>query len=265
MGEPETSVRPCLLALCLILLASAPAAADEVFTLANDYIVRGRVVRETEDKLVVRLSGLMDDNTITIRRAEIVKRQVQEDPTAERVVRTTDADASDHLGWKAPAAHPRTVRFAADGRTEVTAEGLSEAEPELEREGFGQRLERVTRMAFPPSLEGRLLVGLLLFLALGAIVAGGARTLGMKSLSLHASSTLGLLLGVFLVGDILLHGELLRADRALWVLPLQAGTWLATARALLDAPLSRTIPLFSMVLFASMCFMFLTGSLLVAL
>ena len=51
---------------------------------------------------------------------------------------------------------------------------------------------------------------------------------------------------------------------ALWILPLQAGVWVATARALLDAPLARIIPLFSLVLFAATCFVFLTGALRVA-
>lgn len=265
-------MRPiALLLLCLVLLA-APAAADEpstssslveVFVLDNGFVVRGRVVREFEDRLVVRLSGLLERNTITLRRSEIRERKTHADLAAAPVVRLTDTEAMSGIDYSAPVGQPRTTRYDSEGVERTVS--LPEDEPELEREGFGARLVRVTRMSFPPSLEGRLLVGFLLLLALSVIVGGGARMLGMKAPTLHASTTLGFLLGVFLLADILLHADMLRADRALWILPLQAGIWCATARALLDAPLSRIVPLLAMVLFASTCFMFLTGSLLVSL
>ena len=261
---------PLLVLVCLVSLATpamaeeqgSAAPAVEVFLLDNGYVVRGRVVRETEDKLVVRLSGMLERNTITLRRTEIRERRVHEDPGATRITPASDLDATPVIAYDGPAAMPRTTRYDADGN-ERAIEDV--AEPTLEAEGFGARLVRVTKMAFPDSLEGRLLVGFLALLALSIIVGGGARMLGMKAPSLHASTTLGFLLGVFLLADILLHDEMLRADRALWVLPLQIGVWLATARALLDAPLSRIVPLFSMALFVALCLMFLTGSLLVSL
>lgn len=268
-------MRPLLVLALLMLALASPARAeettsahtDEIFVLDNEYVVRGRVVRETEDKLVVRLSGLLERNTVTLRRSEIRKRYLQEDHGAAPIKRVRDVDAPVRATFDGPVAAPRTTRFEVDGQTarSDTKRTLPADEPELEREGFGARLVRVTRLAFPASLEGRLLVGFLALLALSVLVGGGARMLGMKALSLHASTTLGFLLGLFLLGDILLHEEMLRADRALWVLPLQTGIWIATARALLDAPLSRIVPLFSMVLFASTCFVFLTGSLLVSL
>lgn len=263
-----------LLALLLACVAAptahaedAPAApadrAIEVFKLENGFAVRGRVIRETDDKVVVRLSGTFENNTITLRRDEIQDRRVHVDPTVKPIERIGDTDAPAAIQPSGTLAMPRTTRYDADGSARLGR--LPGDEPELETEGFGQRLVRVTKMAFPDSLEGRLLVGFLALLALSILVGAGARMLGMKSPSLHASTTLGFLLGAFLLADILLHDEMLRADRALWVVPLQVVVWLGTARALLDAPLSRIVPLFSMVLFTALCLMFLTGSLLVSM
>ena len=258
-------------AVLLALAGALPAHADdapaqpvvEVFQLENGYAVRGRAIKETEDKIVVRLSGTFEHNTITLRRDEIKDRRVHADPNLRRIEHIADTDAEAPIQSTGTLAMPRTTRYDRDGNEHVAP--VPGDEPELEREGFGERLVRVTKMAFPDSLEGRLLVGFLALLALSILVGAGARMLGMKSPSLHASTTLGFLLGAFLLADILLHDEMLRADRALWVLPLQVGVWLAIARGLLDAPLSRIVPLFSMVLFASLCLMFLTGSLLVSM
>ena len=136
--------------------------------------------------------------------------------------------------------------------------------PFLEKEGFFGRLQRKAVLATPSTIEGRVLLGVLLLIVMTVIVAGGTRLLGMKAASLHASTSLGLLLGVFLVTDILFSETLLRADRALWVVPLQVGIWLFVARSTLDAPLSRTVPLLAVVLFAATSFVFAVGSVLVA-
>ncbi|MDA1195718.1 MAG: hypothetical protein O2894_11105 [Planctomycetota bacterium] len=261
-----------LLALSLLALAAPAAWADEVFVLDNDYVVRGQVVRETEDRLIVRLTGLMERNTVTLRRSEIVRRYEQGGPSSPPVARSGDADkpasGGSDLAAQVPAGGmPRTTRYDEVGAVAITppTDDPRDGDPPLARENFGERLARVTRLAFPSSFEGRLLVALLLLVALATVVGGGARVLGMKSPSLHSSTSLGLMLGVFLLGDILMHEEVLRADRALWILPLQAAAWLGTARTVLDAPLAKVVPLFSLVLFVATCFVFLTGSLLVAL
>jgi hypothetical protein len=135
---------------------------------------------------------------------------------------------------------------------------------DLAKEGFFARLGRVTYVAMPETTEGRVLLGLLLLVVMTVLVAGGARLLGMRATSLHASTSLGLLLGVFLVSNVIWSDVLLRADRAMWLLPLQTLIWLGVARSLLDAPLSRTIPLLALVLFASTCCGFSIGAFLVA-
>ena len=262
-------MRPLLALLALLLALAATAAvagAEEIFELDSGAVVRGKVVREDADRIVVRLTGLMEANTITLHAHEITRRYVGTEPNPRPRDHANDAEApvpdvplTGHVGV------PRTVRFGRDGaQADPDAGGLPTTEPDLMRESFFERLARVTRMAFPHALEGRLLVGCLLLIVLAVIVAGGTRLLGMKAATLHASTTLGLMLGVCAFADILWHEEMLRADRALWLVPLQVVIWLATARALLEAPLSRTIPLLAVVVFASTAFLFATGSLLVS-
>ncbi len=264
------SMRLLLPALLIAVLTTVsawmapPAEAEEVFVLDKGSIVRGIAVTETDEKIVVRLSGFLEENTITLRRSEITRRYLLKDPNAAPRIVASDVEApTDAPPLTGRPGVPRTIRLSADGS--VRAERPLPAEQrELEDESFSERLSRRARLALPDALEGRLLVGALLLIVLATLVAGGARMLGMKAVSLQASTTLGVLIGIFFLADILLHGELLRADRALWVLPLQAAIWLGVARSSLEAPLSRAIPLFAFVLFGSTCFVFATGTLLVS-
>jgi len=257
------------------VLAASPAEADEVFVLDNGYTVRGFVVREDAERVVVRLAGFAEENRITLQPSEIKRRYKNVPPKPLR--RTLDEDFEPPIGdvkLGLSSGPPRTVQYTdlppapRDDLGRSATRGLSgrvpDTNPSLRSESYFGRLYRVSILALPPSLEGRLLLGVLLLTVLSVMVAGGTRLLGMRAPSMHASTTLGLLLGIFLVGDIFLSSEVLRADRALWLLPLQAVIWLGAARATLDAPLARTIPLFALVLFASTCFVFATGSLLVS-
>jgi len=265
-------MRPLLLALAasLLLVALASRAeAEEVFVLAGGSIVRGTMVRETEDKIVVRLSSYYDENTITLRRAEITKRYLLKAGQAQRPEVAHDVDApADAVPLQGMPGVPHTIVLASDedlvGRG-VDGEPLPRAEPSLDSEGFLERLQRVVSQALPETLEGRLVLGGLLLLTLAAFVAGGTRYLGMKAASLQASTTLGFLLGVFLVADTIWHEQLLRADRAIWIVPLQGVIWLGVARGSLEAPLSRTIPLLALMLFAATAFAFGVGSVLVSI
>ena len=256
------------LCLCAALLAATPAWAEEVFVLDNGNVVRGRVVRESEDEIVIRLSGFVNENRITLRPSEVVRRFTSVDPNRKVGLPETVLDeAPDHAPLGPRNGVPRTIVLATDLRNpHASAPGydLPNGEVAMESEGFFARLRRVSLMALPESLEGRMVLGFLLLVVMTVLVAGGTRMLGMKAVSLHASTSLGLLLGVFLVIDILWSEDMLRADRAVWIVPLQAVIWLFVARSTLDAPLSRTVPLFSMVLFASTCFVWATGSLLVS-
>ncbi len=260
--------RSLLLCLCFLLyLGLAPAAAaEEVFVLKQGSVVRGVAIRETEDRIVVRLSGFIDENRITLRRAEIARRFLLEDHvnTPRRAPSDVEAPAQ-AVPLTGVAGVPRTIRLGPDGSPrQVLPSDASGSPPPLDAEGFLERFERRARLALPEALEGRLVVGLLLLIVFATLVAWGVRLLGMKSASVQASTTLGLMLGVFLVVDTLFQTELLRADRAIWILPLQALLWLGVACGSLEAPLSRSIPLLAFVLFGSSCFMFATGTLLVS-
>jgi len=260
--------------LCLLVCFLVPAVCawgEEVFILDNGNVVRGRVVREDEKQIVVRLSGFVQENRITLLPREVVRRFLNVDPRRKIGLPAVEEEIT--LAFQPETVRdgvPRTVLLAPEltAARDRAALGsgtqLPQAELEMANENFFARLRRVAIVAAPDNVEGRVLLGILLFIVLTVLVAGGARMLGMRATSVHASSSLGLLLGIFLVSDLLWSDALLRADRALWIVPLQAVIWLGVARSTLDAPLSRTVPLFAMVLFASTCFVFAIGSLLIS-
>jgi len=255
------------LLLFLLCLALAPAAfAEEVFVLKQGSVVRGVAVSETEGRVVVRLSGFLDENTITLRRSEITRRFLLTDPSGARQPEASDVEVPAHaLPLRGGAGVPLTIRLRPDGtareRAQANAGGMP---PPLDAESFLERFERRARLGLPDAFEGRLVVGLLLLIVFATLVAWGVRLLGMKAASVQTSTTLGLVLGLFLLSDTIFQTELLRADRAIWIIPLQAVIWLGIARGSLEAPLSRSIPLLAFVLFGSTCFLFATGTLLVS-
>jgi predicted ABC-type transport system involved in lysophospholipase L1 biosynthesis ATPase subunit len=276
-GGAGSAMRTFLLPLIALLLACVladAAHAEEVFVLRNGMQVRGSIVREDEDRVVVRLSGFAEANTITIRTAEVTRRFRSVEATPVR----SPLDTNDPSDVRDPAAvsddlNLATPGYIPDGDTRPDSwpllprdDGTMPApEPKLESEGFFARLQRVAAMALPRSLGGLLLVGVLFLLVLSVLIAGGTRVIGMKAPTVQASSTLGLLLGSFLVANVGLHNELLRADRAVWILPLQAAIWMLVARSVLDAPIARIVPLFAFALFGSACCVFATGSVLVSI
>jgi hypothetical protein len=258
---------PALLAVLLVALAvAAPAEAEEVFVLENGVAVRGFVVREDAERILVQLTGFAETNRVTLRTTEVVRRfrSVEGDrlPPEEAAPITDDLD---YVRRDPTTLAPDRPVVPAVTEMEPDLDELPGDEPDPQTEGFFVRLNRVTGMSLPRSLEGLLLVGVLLALALAVVVAAGTRVIGMKAPTVHASSTLGLMLGVFVAADIGMHTELLRADRAIWVLPLQAAIWMAVARTALDAPLSRVVPLFAFALFGAACCAFITGSVLVSI
>lgn len=264
-----------LLAVLALALLAGEARAEEIFILDNGVVLRGRVAREGDGKVVIRLAGFREENTVTVRESEIARRFVN---AGSRIPKSDDESAEPlpplPAGYPLPPsalpttsqpdAGPDDTAATAPYQPTVLDEPIPRGEPSLQSEGFFERLQRVTGLALPKSFEGLLLLAFLAFVVLTVLVEGGSRALGMKAPSLHASSSLGLLLGIFLAADFLMHDEILRADRAIWILPLQAAVWLVVARTALDAPLSKTVPLFAFVLFGSTCFMFFTGSLLVS-
>ncbi len=258
-------MRPVLLSLALLVLTAAAARAEEVVVLDNGVVLRGRVVREQEDRMTIQLSGFTTDSRVSVEKRRIVQRYVSIDRA-----RTPAPGPSEAIGAapalapvRAPAPRVESLMpvYVAPEWEEVA---LPVEEPPPAEEPFFERLRRVTPLSLPSSAMGLAIMGLLMFVCLAALVTMGARWLDMGLPSLQATWTLALLYGTFAVGDLALHRELLRADRALWVLLLQAVLWVGLAKALLETPTPRTVMLFAFVVFGSLVFVFVTGALLVS-
>ena len=65
---------PLACAVLALALLAAEARAEEVFILDNGAVLRGRVAREGDGKIVIRLAGFREENTVTVRVSEIVRR-----------------------------------------------------------------------------------------------------------------------------------------------------------------------------------------------
>jgi hypothetical protein len=77
-------------------------------------------------------------------------------------------------------------------------------------------------------------------------------------------AVLAVLLGGILGADVLWNREMLRADRAIWVLPVQGLGWLTAAMGILRESPGRVILLFAFVLFSLTVAMFTAGAILVS-
>mgnify|MGYP001812913423 FL=1 len=95
------------------------------------------------------------------------------------------------------------------------------------------------------------------------IVTLGCRLAEIENLGLDRSTVLASLLGLFLAADLFLHDTLLRADTATWVLPIQAGLWLAVAVPVLRCGFARSVLLFAFVMFSLAVLVFTAGAILV--
>jgi len=253
-------LRPvCVLAF--LALALPAARAEEVVMLDNGVVLRGRVIRENEKQITIHPAGSTAESRITVDRRRIVKRYVSIERGASRATVPVRApDATDPDVGSQPVEPDALPLYVVE--TPGTAD-LPQEEPEVEQEPFFERLRRVTALALPKTTLGIIVLALLLFLGLAALLTMGARLLGLGLPSLHATWTLALLFGLFVLADMVLHAELLRADRAVWVVPLQAVLWIGLAKALLDTAASRTVVLFAFVLFGAVAVVFVTGAVLV--
>jgi hypothetical protein len=139
-----------------------------------------------------------------------------------------------------------------------------EPEPSLQGEGFFARLARVAEMSLPREVAGRIALGVLLWFALLAIVVMGGRIADLETLTFGRAVVLSGLLGAFLAADVVLRGELLRADRASWVLPAQAVAWSAAAWAVLREDVGRIVLLLAFMLFSLSIVVFSAGAIVVS-
>jgi hypothetical protein len=253
-------LRPlCVLAFLALTLPAA--RAEEVLMLDNGVVLRGRVIRENEQQITIHPAGSTAESRITVDRRRIVKRYVsiaRGNARGTVPVGSTSAHTSEPESLPAEPDDLPLFVVEAPGSADLPQE-----EPEVQEEPFFERLRRVTALALPRTTLGVIVLALLLFIGLAALLTMGARLLGLGLPSLHATWTLALLFGLFVLADMVLHAELLRADRAVWVVPLQAVLWIGLAKALLDTAASRTVVLFAFVLFGAVAVVFVTGAVLV--
>jgi hypothetical protein len=269
MGEPVRTLAVRLpLRLLLVLGAVCLAvgvASAEILILDNGTVLKGQVVKEGGSEVVLQLDGFRGEARVTVERRRIVQR--------------LRLESDNPRGTASRSLVPEPVETASTGAREVdepveeTAEaaprwqGPSEepaSEPPMHREGFFQRLARVAIVGMPQDPVGRATLVVLVLIGLLALIGLGARIAEVETLSFVRAVILSILLGAILGADAVWSQELLRADRAIWVLPLQGIAWSAAAMGILRENAGRVILLFAFVLFSLTVAVFTAGAILVS-
>jgi hypothetical protein len=242
-----------LAAALLAILAARPASAEEVVILDTGAVLRGMVVRETEDQIVLRLSGFAHEASVTVQRARIVRRFVAVERAGATSPATSLAPEVDPIFDTTPSYEIKSLPTFADP-----------VEPPPSRESFFQRLARVVVMAIPTDPAGRASLTVLFLVALLTVVGMGGRIADIETMGIGRATILAAVLGAILVADVLYYPELLRADRAPWVLLGQGALWLGAAAATLRVGFGRTVLLFAFVLFSLTLVVFTAGAILMS-
>jgi len=246
----------CVLLLLAVALAR-PAAAEEVFVLDNGEVLRGWVIRDDGDVLLVRLSGFMGEAKVQLKSERILRRFVSTEKGSDR------PETPEPTDWARTAKHvsPTPDVVPHDKNALI---GLPAEEPDLKDEGFFHRMARVIVLSVPQDIAGRFVIGLLLFGALLSLVALGGRVAEIDTMGAVRSIVLAVLLGTFLAVDVWLYQDILRADRAIWIVPLQGVIWIAAALGLTRCGAARVVLLFAFVLFSLAVVLFISGAILVS-
>lgn len=253
-------IRALAAALVLLCAWAGTARADEVFELDNGMVLRGTAVKESATEVVVRLNGFADEARVTVETARIVRRRPGNTgrpvgPVGAPLARATDLPHAD--GVDVPRLGSRTW-------TPPSLEAEPLEEPGVHREGFFERLRRVALMAMPNDTLTRIMLGTLFFAALLALLGLGGRLLEIEGLNLLRAGALAGALGVMVLSDALYRDILLRADRALWVVPTQAVAWLVLTFGLVRCTPGKAVLLLAFLLFSLAVVSFTAGAVLVA-
>jgi hypothetical protein len=124
-------------------------------------------------------------------------------------------------------------------------------------------MARVTVLALPSDPLAQFIVALLLYVAILALVGMGMRLAEIDSMGLLRNGLTALVLAGLLAADVYFHAELLRADRAILVLPAEGVGWMLSASFLLRCGFARSVLLFAFVLFSLALVVFAAGAILV--
>lgn len=250
-----------LLACCLLFLClGSYAEAEEIFELENGVVVRGYVMREDGDRLTIRLAGFPEPSSVTVERAQIAKRY----DAGQRPVAGATQPRAAYVARSDPLPRPEPLtRTTARGVPDTPEPVAEESSRPMREENFVERFVRITRISIPDTVHSRVTLSLLLVVVLMMLISVGARMLDMDGVSLVNAAILAVLMAAAAVANVLHYDELLRADRALWLIPLEVLGWTGAARVLLGWPLPRAILLFTFVLVSLGVVVFAMGAVLV--
>jgi hypothetical protein len=255
------SLRAAVVAGLLVVLGGA-ARADEIIVLDNGAVLRGDVVREDADHLEVSLAGFREEARVRVERSRIVERRSGRSPLPPRHPLHAD-EASLPADWSArakPVDPMPPIQVFGPG---PHAGALPAEEPPAEHEAFFSRLVRVIRLSIPRDRTSRSALAVLLLMALVALVGMGGRLGEIETMGLVRTTLLAFFLGAILSANVFMQDVLLRADRAVWVLPLEALVWTLAALAVLRCGLGRAVLLLAFVMFSLGVVVFTAGAVLV--
>ncbi len=253
-----------LLSLAVVLLlsvvASSAARADEVFVLDNGMVLRGTAVAQNENGVVIRLADFVEDARVTVAAKRIVKRY---DTSAREA--TPNALGPMAFATDAPiAAGDQPAPFTGRPWNPGAVASAPLEEPSAHTETFFARLRRLGLMALPPDALSRVTIAVLLCGALLALSLLGGRLLEIEGLGPLPAVLLSAAFGTMVIADALYSDLLLRADRALWVLPGQALAFVGLAWGTLRCELGRAVLLLAFMAFSLSVLVFAAGAVLMA-
>lgn len=204
--------------LLLTCVAVTAARADEVFVLDNGMVLRGTALKESPAGVVIRLADFVEDARVTVEPSRIVRRF-----TSGTSGRSTAPVPAMQWATDAPeyASQPPVTVAPSSAFHPSVAPPLPLEEPAPTQEGFFERALRLALMALPAQQGARVALTGLAFLALTVLVMLGGGLLEIEGLTLLRAGLVACAFGAFVLVNMLAADELLRADRAVWALPVQ--------------------------------------------
>jgi hypothetical protein len=248
-----------LLTAALLAAAVTTATADEeLFELSDGTVLRGYVMRESGDEMVIATSGFLGETRVSVEKQSIVKRHVlRADKARPPVVETAAAETG---SAPRPESSIAPVRPADDW---LANRELPTGDPGPESETFVGRFIRLSKLAVPDTPDAKATLAFFAIVVLVILVSWGARLADLPNPSLAQASTLAALFGAAFMADLEFSDQLLRSDRAIWVIPVQAVAWIGTARAILGGTVARAVLLFTFILCSLLAVLFVAGAVLV--
>jgi hypothetical protein len=247
--------------LLLTCVASRAARADEVFVLDNGMVLRGTALKQTEAGVEIRLADFAEDARVTVEPSRIVRRFTSgtagRSTVAPPMSRATDRPGAIDVPTAATSV-PST------GFVPSVAPPLPLEEPAPQQESFFARSFRLAVMALPSQPGPRAALTGLVLLALAVLVLLGGGLLEIEGLTMLRATLVASAFGGFLLADLLAADELLRADRAVWVLPVQAGAWSLFTWATVRCTPAKVVLLLAFLAFSLCVLVFTAGAVLLS-